>query len=178
MGTSLVESIMSAGEMKNTPMTSDNGANFFTFYPLIQLILLSKYFLSDTKLDTIFRMLNNTWSLTSKPCHAGGETTRKPELQDKETRMYMDTTGARIRSIHSGRGHSSRHLRETTCGGKLEGLTKLSWVKKQEMQLKEDGRTWTFVKFINTTDRDMKVVCGVRHNSGGINNIWMSAGCE
>ena len=130
MGTSLVESIMSAGEMKNTPMTSDNGANFFTFYPLIQLILLSKYFLSDTKLDTIFRMLNNTWSLTSKPCHAGGETTRKPELQDKETRMYMDTTGARIRSIHSGRGHSSRHLRETTCGGEA-GRTHQTQLSKE-----------------------------------------------
>ena len=49
MGTSHVESIMSAGEMKSTAMTSDNGGNFFRFYPLIQLILLSRYFLWDTR---------------------------------------------------------------------------------------------------------------------------------
>ena len=37
MGTSQVESIMSAGEMKSTAMTSDNGGNFFRFYPLINI---------------------------------------------------------------------------------------------------------------------------------------------
>lgn len=47
-------------------------------------------------------MLNNTWSLTSKPCHVGGEKTSKPEPQDKVTRMYKDTVGAQMRGIHSG----------------------------------------------------------------------------
>lgn len=58
-GTWQVGSIMWIGEMKNAAMTSDNRTSFFRLYPLIQLTVLSKYLLSDTRLDPVFRMLNN-----------------------------------------------------------------------------------------------------------------------
>ena len=96
-------------------MTSDNRTSFFRFYPLIQLIVLSKYLLSDTRLDTVFRMLNNIWSLTSKSCHLGGGKRSKPKLQDNVTRMYKDTMGVQVRGIQSGWGTQAgiwdRHVR-------------------------------------------------------------------
>lgn len=48
---------MSIGEMKekkNAAIKSDNRASFFGFYPLIPLIGLSNYILSDTMLDTVY----------------------------------------------------------------------------------------------------------------------------
>lgn len=99
---------MSTGEMKTAAIKFDNRASFFWPYPLIQLIVLSNYILSDTMLDTMVMKLNNMWSLTSKSCHLEGETTGKQRLQDgvlrAMRRRHKDTMGVQRRGIHSHLG--------------------------------------------------------------------------
>lgn len=70
-------------------MKFENRACFFCFYPLIQLIVLSNYILSDAMLNTVFMKLNNTWLLTSESCHLGGQTTSQHKLPSNVIRAMI-----------------------------------------------------------------------------------------